>query len=172
MTTEIRRKVSESELHALVSALPDLLSDMHSGVHYDAVTREIVYPPAAQERIEAVDLSRESIDSLIAYAAQKRWHVEVGGCPWGEHVIQTDRDSRANLIAEFVAIAAGLRADPSPWKMRGGFVSLSNAEMGQAVMAARTHVAAAFAVEQQVVAAIMAGTITRRSEIDGAKWPG
>lgn len=110
---------------------------------------------------------------LAAYAAERRWRAEVGGCldPEGR-AIATDRDSQAKLLAEMVAIGAGLRSDPSPWKCAdGAFASLTNAQMVATIATARAHVAAAFAVERDVVAAIAAGTITTKEQIDAAAWP-
>lgn len=109
---------------------------------------------------------------LRAYAAEKRWAVETGGCPWNGHIIATDRDSQTKLLAEFVAIGGGVRAEPGGWKMAGGdFVLLTNADMTAAIMASRAHIAAAFAAEAAVLAAIGAGSITTLAEIDAAAWP-
>lgn len=110
-------------------------------------------------------------DQLKAYAAQKRYAVETGGCAWTTHVVNTDRDSQAKMIAEFVAMGAGLRTDPSPWKLADGFIDLSNADLGAVIMAARAHIAAAFATESAVCTAIDGGSITTTAEIDAAAWP-
>ena len=105
---------------------------------------------------------------LTAYAAARRYAVETGGCAWSGHTVQTDRESQSKLIAEFVAIGASLRTDPSPWKMADGFASLTNAQMLAVIAAARAHIAAAFAAEAAAVASITAGTITTTAEIDAA----
>lgn len=111
-------------------------------------------------------------DELRAYAAEKRWQVEIGGTPWNGHVVQTDREAQTKLIAEFVAMGAGLRADPSPWKMRGGnFLMLTNEQMGSVILAVRTHVATAFGVEANVLEAIEDGLTTTVAQIDAASWP-
>lgn len=106
---------------------------------------------------------------LVAYAAQKRWEVEVSDIPWNEYFIAMDREtSQPKLLAEFVGIVAGVRADPSPWKFRDGFVTLTNAQMQQVCLVARTHVADAFAKEEAIVASIQSDppTITTTAEID------
>jgi hypothetical protein len=108
---------------------------------------------------------------LRALAALQRYDVEVGGCEWGDHVINTDRDSQSKLIAEMVAIGAGLRQSASPWKMRHGFVALSNDDMMSVIAAARGHIAAAFAAEAAVVTGIDNGTITTVAQIREANWP-
>jgi len=110
--------------------------------------------------------------ALEDYAAHKRWQVETGGCPWQGRVIATDRDSQTKLIAEMVAVGAGLRIDGSPWKFAdGSFAALSNAEAAAMIAAARAHIAGAFAAEADVLAGIAAGSITSRADIDAAPWP-
>lgn len=105
---------------------------------------------------------------LRAYAADKRWRIETAGCAWGNNIVQTDRDSQSKLIAEFVALGAGLRVEPSPWKFANGFGLVSNADMGAIIMAVRAHIAMAFAKEADVLAAIDAGNVTTTVEIDTA----
>lgn len=66
-----------------------------------------------------------------------------------------------------VAISAGLRADPSGWKLMGnGFVLLTNAEMLGVITAARAHVDGAFAREALMQAEIAAQTITTLAQVD------
>lgn len=109
---------------------------------------------------------------LKAYAAEKRWKIESGGCPWNGFVIATDRESQAKLIAEFVAVTASIRPDPSPWKMAdGSFVDLTNAQMTTAAVAARAHIATAFAIEKTLCVGIDNSTITSAAQIDAAAWP-
>lgn len=107
---------------------------------------------------------------LAAYNAGTRWRKEIAGVAWGGHVIDTDRESgQAKLLAEFAAIAGGMRADPSPWKFVGDdWVDLSNADMGAVCLAARDHIAAQFAIERTVKDAIDAGTVTTFAAIDAA----
>ena len=106
---------------------------------------------------------------MIAYAAARRWRAEVGGCVVDGHQVATDRESQSKLLAEFVAIGGGVRADPSPWKFADGeFASLTNAQMAAVCMGVRAHVAGAFATEGQVLAQITAGTITTTAQIDAA----
>lgn len=106
---------------------------------------------------------------LGGYAANLRYEREVGGVAWGDYVIQSDRESQSKLLAEFVAISAGLRADPSPWKFANNqFASISNADMATICLAVRAHVAAMFALEETVQTQIDSGTITTLAEIDAA----
>jgi len=110
---------------------------------------------------------------LASYAADKRYEVETGGFYDGAgRRFATDRDSQGKLVAEMVALQSGLRADPSGWKLMGdGFVLLTNVEMLAVIIAARGHIADAFATEAAVLAGITAGTITTTAQIDAAAWP-
>lgn len=109
---------------------------------------------------------------LVAYTADKRWRVEIAGCASPHGPIATDRDSQAKLLAEIVAIGAGMRVDPSIWKLGdGSFAILSNAAMLAVIAAARQHVATAFCVEAAVLDGISAGTITTQAHVDAAAWP-
>jgi hypothetical protein len=109
---------------------------------------------------------------LAAHAANRRWEAETGGCTWNGKPVATDRDSQSKLVAEYVAIQAGLRADPSPWKFADGtFASLSNADAAAMILAARAHVAACFAVEAAVLAEIEAGTVATVRAVNAASWP-
>jgi hypothetical protein len=114
-----------------------------------------------------------SKQELAAYAANKRWQVEVGGCLDPQNrSIATDRESQTKLLAELVDIMNGIRTDPSVWKCGdGSYAVLTNAEMQAVIMAARSHISNAFAIEGQALAAIAAETITTPAEIDALNWP-
>lgn len=129
-----------------------------------------------------VDLTDEEIASIAAenaltpeklgaHAAAKRYAVETGGTVWNGFIIQTDRESQSKLIAEFVAMSAGLRTDPSPWKFANGFASVTNAEMQSVIIQARAHVLAAFATEGVVAAGIGSNAITSYEQVEAADWP-
>lgn len=109
--------------------------------------------------------------NVTEYAANKRYEVEVGGCMYGNNIVQTDRDSQTKMIAEMVALGANLRPDPSPWKFGNGFANLTNAQMLEVIMTARLHIATAFAVEAGVLEQIALGNITTKEQIDAAPWP-
>jgi hypothetical protein len=109
---------------------------------------------------------------LIALAADKRWRAETGGCRWNGKPVATDRDSQSKLMAEYVAIQAGLRSDPSLWKFAdGSFASLSNANAAAMILAARAHVATCFAVEAALLADIDVGAVTTYRQVHEAGWP-
>lgn len=109
---------------------------------------------------------------LATAAANRRWQAETAGCMWSGKPVATDRDSQSKLIAEYVAIQSGLRADPSQWKFADGtFASLTNAEAAEMILAARSHVAACFEVEAVVMAGIEAGAITTVRQVKESAWP-
>jgi hypothetical protein len=155
--SKIDAKVTYLGVKAQGSASPGDTVDTKTGV-VTPLTPPIPPPP--------------TVDELKSYAAEKRWQVEVGGAPWNGHVVQTDREAQTKLIAEFVAMGAGLRADPSPWKMRGGnFLMLTNEQMGSVIMTVRTHVATAFATEANVLEGVEDKLISNYAQIDNASWP-
>lgn len=111
-------------------------------------------------------------DELRVYATEKRVQVEAGGCPWNGNVVLTDPESQIKLLAEFVAIGASLRTDPTLWKMSGNnFISMTNEQMGLMVLAVRNHVVAAFNIEADLMETIESGLTTTYAQIDAANWP-
>lgn len=76
------------------------------------------------EPIPAEDLRAERLAELAAvrYQAETRG-IEVAGLP-----VQTDRESRPNLIAAYAAAAAGLRAEGCVWKFADGVARAVSAE--------------------------------------------
>jgi len=113
-----------------------------------------------------------SPEALKNYVAAKRYDIETGGTVWNNISLATDRESQTKIIAEFVAIMANVRGNAGGWKSKSGtFVDLTDQDMQGLVMAVRAHVAAAFATEAEVLAAIDAGTITSMREVDAASWP-
>ena len=111
-----------------------------------------------------------TVASLLAYAAHKRWQVEVSGATWNGHGVRTDRESQTKMLAAYVQLGGGLRADPSPWKLADGYVNATNAQMAEIITAALTHVQTAFAVEAALDAGIKSDppTVTTKAAIDAA----
>jgi hypothetical protein len=163
------QRISDESILRSWSALPSYFACPIGEVHGATVGWEngdyrLIEVPDAEP-------SPPSKAQLKDYAAAKRYTVETGGTVLDGNMIHTNRDSRSNILAEFVAIGVGLRPDPSPWKFGNGFALLSNEQMVAVVHAARAHVAAAFAVEASVIDEIEAGSITTFAEIDAADWP-
>ena len=136
-------------------------------VHLSAATdSEAAALSAYQQSIEPI------APDLAAYAADKRWRVEEGGTIWNGWPVATDRTSQQKVLAEFVAVGGGLRAENSTWKFADGFFrAVSNAAFPALAMAVRAHVEAAFATEATICAGIDGATITTVEQIDAAAWP-
>lgn len=106
---------------------------------------------------------------LAAYAARKRWEMEVGGCVWNGWPVHSDRESQSKIAAERLAVVAGERADPDGWKFADGvFRLLSNEDFAALSNAVRGHVRSCFAIEAGVLAGIAGGAVTTLEQIDAA----
>lgn len=168
-----KRPVFADSTEFLKEQVLDRLAQAHEEVPSDIMARflaNVAGTPVPEAVVPELSADEKKA-RLLAKAAEKRWQVEVGGTSWSGHGVATDRASQSKLLAEFVAIGAGLRADPSPWKFKDGFASVSNADMTQVVVTARTHVANCFAVEGQLEADIVSGSITEDGAINAASWP-
>lgn len=107
---------------------------------------------------------------LAAYAADKRWRIETGGIVVNGAAIDTSRDSQAMISGAF----AYSQANPDKlikFKAATGWTTLDAATVAAIATAVGDHVQACFAVEEEVAAAIEAGTITSIEQIDAADWP-
>lgn len=112
----------------------------------------------------------EAIANLKAYAARKRFEIETGGLLVGGIDVATDRESQALINGAYAA----MQLDPGrliKWKGINGFVEVDAAAMTAIAEAVASHVQACFAAEAEIVAAISAGTISSKAEIDAAGWP-
>lgn len=92
----------------------------------------------------------------VAQLAAERYKREVQGIDWVDsagnvHAVATDRASQGAMTAAFSAAKAGLRADPSVWKMADGtFASLSNADLEAMAGAVLAYVQKCFNNEQAI----------------------
>lgn len=104
---------------------------------------------------------------LIAYAANARYEVEVGGTIWNGFPVHTDRQSQNKVMSEILAITVGSRPDDSKWKFKDDiFRTVTNAEFADLANTVRDHVAGAFEKEEQVQLKIKNGEITTTAQID------
>jgi hypothetical protein len=104
---------------------------------------------------------------LAAYAAEKRWQMEVSGTTWNGWPIHTDRESQGKYLSELQAVSLGIRQDGEFWKFADNqFRPLTNAEMEQMAVAARAHVKGSFAREALALQAIASGEATTVADID------
>ena len=105
---------------------------------------------------------------LRAYAASVRYTKETGGITVDGVKLATDRESQA-LITGAWATAQINPQVTIQWKGSDGtFTALNAATIIAVASAVTAHVQACFAAEQQVDAAITAGTITTTAEVDAA----
>lgn len=143
---------SEADLWGVVHPLmPDLTPDWL----FDGVT---FVPPAAGAYSKA---------QLKAYAAARRYAVEVGGLTIDAKPIATDRASQAMIAGAYNYVAASPSA-VIQYKTETGFVELTAAEITAIATAVGAHVQMCFAKEAEVAAAIDAATVVALAEIDAA----
>lgn len=106
-------------------------------------------------------------EELKAYAARKRYALEVGGITsptFGP--LSTDRETRAILGQAIQSLDIGLATAPIRFKTPNGFVSLDRAASVAISGEIVAHVQSTFNIEDTVDSAINNGTITTFAEID------
>lgn len=97
---------------------------------------------------EPVHTQEELIERTIAAIAAKRYEVETGGMMWNDWPVHTDRDSRANIQAEYQAAKDGVREDGEYWKFADGeFRPLTNEQVIDMALSVRAFVKACFETE-------------------------
>ncbi|SIP96475.1 DUF4376 domain-containing protein [Bosea sp. TND4EK4] len=104
---------------------------------------------------------------LIAYAAERRWQLEIGGITAAGQTIDTSRASQA-MIAGADALAQVDPEEPVDFKAASGWVTLDAATLHAIALAVGRHVRGLFRREREIAEAIAAGTITSTAEIDAA----
>lgn len=108
---------------------------------------------------------------LIAYAAAKRYQVEVGGIVLNGQSLWTDRETQSMLSRVLQSLSDGLLTAPVRVKTPGGHVSLSQAQIEAIAAAVVSHVQACFDLEADVSDDIANDVITTYEQIDAASWP-
>lgn len=106
--------------------------------------------------------------AMLTHLAERRWQAEVGGTIWNGWVLPTDERSQQKYAAEALAVQIGSRSDGSPWKFAHGFEALSNAQVTAMATAARAHVLACYAKEEDLTVLITSGQVTTFAAIDQA----
>ena len=131
----------------------------------------LVPPPIPPEVIDGGEPAPTLMPvTLPEYAAARRYAVETGGIVISGVAVATDRASQAMLAGAF-AFANQNPEATIQYKAASGWVSLTHDQVVAIANAVGAHVQACFAAEHAVDAAIAAGTITTRSEIDEWEWP-
>lgn len=107
--------------------------------------------------------------------ADRRYQAEVAGIAWQGYGIATDRESRALIDQEMLAIDRGTRADGEGWKCLDTstgsvvFWKASNADFEAMGLAVRLHVRACFDREEELLEALADDTFTPEMMDQG--WP-
>lgn len=148
--------------------------------HIDAAGQKRLAPAAGRQPLACrwdAALKRDDVgtwsvrtpaDMLAPLTSAKRWRTQIGGTAAG---VPTDEASRAAVAQAIQSIDLGIITAPVAWKTPAGFVNLGRAELLGLAQAMAAHVQDCFDVERDVLAAINAGTITTREQIDAAPWP-
>lgn len=105
---------------------------------------------------------------LVAYARDARWRAEVGGMVWNGVPIATDDSSKVKIAGARIAAQANPGFETTWWDMDGEGIVVDAALIIQLSDAVLAHVDGTFTTFGQVRAAITAGTITTREEVDAA----
>lgn len=126
--------------------------------------------PAPTDAALSSALVTNSAAQLAAYAATKRWQVEVAGVVVNGIRVPTDDRAKLLLMGAATGMADGSSA---PLIISGiNYGTVTKAEF-QAIYAAVTaHTQSTFPVLASVLDQIAQGTITTVDEIDAAGWPG
>ncbi len=116
-----------------------------------------------------------TIEQALSELAAIRWQHEVAGCDvilLGRSApvrVATDRESQGKIGNALLAVIADLWVDGTAWKMADGeFVELTAADARAMALTAQIHVAACFAHEADLAAAITHDPATDLT----TGWPG
>lgn len=107
-------------------------------------------------------------DMLLAYAAQQRWSKEVGGVEVGKARYATDREAQSAIEKLGSRAARDAKFAPALKAADGSFQDVGNKGVIAVADAVSDHVAACFKAEAALQAAITAGKVKHRSDIDKA----
>jgi hypothetical protein len=157
--------------NAVVTALP--LEIVRAGAFRAEDRDEGLIVTMSQESVAAVDAILEDLPrlrqrDLVAYAADKRWRVEVGGISVDGVPVATDDRSKVMVIGARVAAQASPDWTTVWHGADGQTYPLNAAAMIAISNAVEAHVNATFATFATVKAGIDAGEITTTAAIDAA----
>ena len=110
-----------------------------------------------------------SAEQLIAYVADARYRAEIRGVVVASSRIATDRQSQAMINGAVAYLAAQSAGSTIRWKTAGGvWIDVDLQGVTAVAVAVGSHVQSMFAIEEDVVAAVKAGTTTTLEQIDAA----
>ncbi|WP_273794315.1 DUF4376 domain-containing protein [Brucella intermedia] len=152
----------DGSIRAVINGVETIVPAYPGNIEYDALMAWQAIPG------NAIEEPSHFAPDLPAYAAQKRWEKEVGGLEINGLTVATDDRSKTMISGARVAAQndANFTTD---WKAADGtFVTIDAAAVIAISDAMLMHVSNCFAIEAQVLAAIKAGSITTRAQIDAA----
>lgn len=162
--------LSPDDASAVVAWLDGAGQSSSSGIFYEdgVLFAPPTMTPQVTVAVENIGAARKA--SLKAYAAMVRYNKETSGLTVAGKRYATDRETQSKLTNAVVMS----QVSPSTlfqWKNVGGFVQLDAAAVVAVAQKISAHVQACFAAEQSVGAAIDAGKIVSRDQVDGHRWP-
>lgn len=126
---------------------------------YDPDTQTVTVKRAIQNH-KVVDTwiitekpQKDKSERLLAALAAQRYALETGGLTVGDCTIQTDRESRATLIAARILAKEDANITIH-WKTKAGFVKLNASKIIQVADAVAAFVQKCFAAEARIAARV------------------
>jgi len=168
MTKYVR--IENGKIAEIFAALPVLHPDLMAQVRADA-SAEAEAGWAFDGLRYTLPVKPDGVETLYAYAANKRWHLETSGITVDGLAIRTDRESQGLIAgAQLYTASSG---QTIRWKGADGRFSDLDAQAIATIGAAvARHVQACFAAEAAIVERIAAGQIKTPEEIDDWQgWP-
>lgn len=165
---------------ALSEIMKYLRPDLVNGVDYivldngNSTSLVMENPPSEQELQSAVSLTESAIAK--AWLANERWTREAAGITVGTQFVSTNRDEMPvwqGMVLDAFVLRPGIQS-AYEYKPRGGVnTTLTPTQVGRAYECFAWYVAALFAVERQVAAAIDAAATNaeREAVLAAIPWP-
>jgi hypothetical protein len=143
---------------------PTLWPKDETGAQTDAALQDVLSPYGL-----VLPTATSASDSLVTYAAAKRYAVETGGITVNGAKIATDRESQA-MIGNAFAYVQTASAPSVSYKSLAGFVTLTADQIKGVALAVGAHVQACFDAEAATVSKITAKkpSITDKAGVDAA----
>lgn len=157
-------EMTVDQVSLLASAYPDRAE--WDRISYDGT--HLIVPSDLADKVSAVDLTAARKNNLMAYAASKRYAVEVGGITVSGVPISTDDRSKQMIMGARIAADADSSFTTGWVGEDGNIYPLTAAQVIGISNAVLAHVQTCFATFATVSAAITAGTITSTAQVDTA----
>lgn len=162
--------IAVEDVSAIMAAMPAEARQPDAGIMWDGAILSVPEPFTTAAAAAIADMAGSRKALLINYAASVRYAKEIGGLTVNGKRFLSDRETQAKLTA--AAVMGQITPTATfQWKSDDGFVALTAAQVLSVAQAVGGYVQACFAMEGTVVAAISAGTIATKEQVDGANWP-